>query len=199
MKIKKFLFDLGNVFFDWSPKLIFKEIIPDEEKLNFFLDKISRPHLDEKCDKGILIKDAVKEAVEKFPDFKSEIEVYYSLHRKMVKGSFQQSIDILHKLKSLNYPCYVLSNWSDETYAGMEDEYPFLKDFDGKIISGRERLIKPDPAIYQLAMKRFNLNPNETVFIDDREENIDTAKQLGFQTIHLTDPTKISELIEKYL
>ena len=51
MKIKKFLFDLGNVFFDWSPKLIFKEIIPDEEKLNFFLDKISRPHLDEKCDK----------------------------------------------------------------------------------------------------------------------------------------------------
>ena len=88
MKIKKFLFDLGNVFFDWSPKLIFKEIIPDEERLNFFLDKISRPHLDEKCDKGILIKDAVKEAVEKFPDFKYEIETYFSLHRKMNKGSF---------------------------------------------------------------------------------------------------------------
>ena len=48
-------------------------------------------------------------------------------------------------------------------------------------------------------MRRFDLNPNETVFIDDREENIDTAKQLGFQTIHLTDPTKISELIKKYL
>ena len=199
MKIKKFLFDLGNVFFDWNPKLIFKEIIPDEEKLNFFLDKISRPHLDEKCDKGILIKDAVKEASKKFPDFKSEIEVYYSLHRKMVKGSFQQSIDVLQKLKSLNYPCYVLSNWSAETYEGMEDEYPFLKKFDGKIISGREKLIKPDPAIYKLAISRFNLKPNETIFIDDRLENIETAKQLGFHTIHLTDPSKILQLFRKYI
>ena len=199
MKIKKFLFDLGNVFFEWNPKLIFKEIIPDEEKLNFFLDKISRPHLDEKCDKGILIKDAVKEAVKKFSDFKSEIEAYYSLHRKMVKGSFQQSIDVLNKLKSLNYPCYVLSNWSDETYEGMEDEYPFLKDFDGKIISGREKLIKPDPAIYQLAIKRFDLKPNETVFIDDREENIIAAKTLGFHTIHLTNPSNISKLVGKYI
>ena len=199
MKIKKFLFDLGNVFFDWSPKLIFKKIITEEKRLNYFLDEISRPYLDAKCDKGILIKDAIKKASKKFPEFKSEIEIYYSLHRKMVKGSFQQSIDVLNKLKSLNYPCYVLSNWSDETYEGMEDEYPFLKDFDGKIISGREKLIKPDPAIYQLAIKRFDLKPNETVFIDDREENIITAKILGFHTIHLTNPSNILKLVEKYI
>ena len=117
----------------------------------------------------------------------------------MVKGSFQQSIDILHKLKSLNYPCYVLSNWSDETYAGMEDDYPFLKHFDGKIISGREKLIKPDPKIYQLAMERFDLEPNDTVFIDDRKENIDAAKKLGFQTIHLSDPKNIAKYIEKFI
>lgn len=197
--IKKFLFDLGNVFFDWNPKLIFKKIIPDEKKLNFFLDEISRPYLDTKCDKGVLIKDAIKEAVKIFPEFKYEIEVYYSYHRQMINGSFQQSIDILNKLKSLKYPCFVLSNWSAETYEGMEEEYPFLKSFDGKIISGREKLIKPDPAIYQLAIKRFDLTPKETVFIDDREENIETAKKLGFQTIHLTNPLNISNLIENYI
>ena len=199
MKIKKFLFDLGNVFFDWNPKLIFKKVIPDEKKLNFFLDEISHPHLDTKCDKGVLIKDAVKEAIKIFPEYKSEIEVYFSYHRQMVNGTFQQSIEILNKLKSLKYPCFVLSNWSAETYEGMEEEYPFLKIFDDKIISGREKLIKPDQAIYQLAIKRFDLTPKETVFIDDRLENINTAKQLSFHTIHLTEPSKITILIENYI
>jgi FMN phosphatase YigB (HAD superfamily) len=199
MPVKKFLFDLGNVFFDWNPNLIFKKVIPDEERLDYFLKEISFPHLDTRCDIGVSIKEAVKDACEKFPDFKSEIEVYYDYHRQMVNGSFQQSIDIFYKLKSLGYPCFVLSNWSAETYEGMEDDYPFLKDFDGKIISGRDRLIKPDPQIYQLAISRFNLVPSETVFIDDRADNIETAVQLGFHTIHLTDPSKIAELIESYL
>ena len=117
----------------------------------------------------------------------------------MVNGSYQDSIDIFKKIKSLGHPCYVLSNWSDETYEGMEDQYPFLKEFDGKIISGREFLVKPDPKIYELAISRFDLVSSETLFIDDREENIETAKELGFQTIHLTDPSLIKSEISKYL
>ena len=81
----------------------------------------------------------------------------------------------------------------------MEDQYPFLKEFDGKIISGREFLVKPDPKIYELAITRFDLVSSETLFIDDREENIEAAKELGFQTIHLTDPTLIKSEINKYL
>jgi 2-haloacid dehalogenase len=92
-----------------------------------------------------------------------------------------------------------LSNWSAETYEGMEDQYPFLKDFDDKIISGRDFLIKPDPAIYQLAISRFDLIPEETLFIDDRLENIEAANKLNFQTIHLTDPTLIQDLVEPYI
>ena len=81
----------------------------------------------------------------------------------------------------------------------MEDQYPFLKDFDGKIISGRDSLIKPDPAIYELAITRFNLTPEETLFIDDRLDNIQAAQNLNFQTIHLTDPLLIQDLIEPYI
>jgi len=199
MPVKKFLFDLGNVFFDWNPKKIFKSIFNDDEKMNFFLNHISFPLLDTRCDAGITIEVAVQDAVKKFPEFEKEIKLYYPNHSKMVSGFFQKTVDVFYKIKELNYPCYVLSNWSAETYEGMEEQYPFLKDFDGKIISGRDFLIKPDPAIYELAISRFDLIPEETLFIDDRLENIEAAINLNFQTIHLTDPTSIQDLVKPYI
>jgi 2-haloacid dehalogenase len=199
MAVQKFLFDLGNVFFDWNPERVLKPIFNDDERMNFFIKNISFPLLDTRCDAGITIEVAVNDAVKKFPDFEKEIKLYYPNHGNMVGGFFQKTVDIFYKVKNLNYPCYVLSNWSAETYEGMEETYPFLKDFDGKIISGRDFLIKPDPAIYELAISRFDLVPQETLFIDDRLDNIHAAQNLNFQTIHLTDPSLIQELIEPYI
>ena len=199
MIVKKFLFDLGNVFFDWNPERILKPIFNDDERMNFFINNISFPLLDNRCDAGITIEVAVNDAIKKFPEFEKEIKFYYPNHGNMVGGFFQKTVDVFYKIKELNYPCFVLSNWSAETYEGMEETYPFLKDFDGKIISGRDFLIKPDPAIYELAISRFDLIPDETLFIDDRLDNIEAAQKLNFQTIHLTDPSLIQKLIEPYI
>ena len=199
MAVQKFLFDLGNVFFDWSPERVLKPMFADDERMNFFINNISFPLLDTRCDAGITIEVAVNDAIKKFPDFEKEIKLYYPNHGNMVGGFFQKTVDIFYKVKELNYPCYILSNWSAETYEGMEDQYPFLNEFDGKIMSGRDCLIKPDPAIYELAMSRFNLIPEETLFIDDRLDNIQAAQNLNIQTIHLTDPSVIQDLIEPYL
>jgi len=199
MTVKKILFDLGNVFFDWNPERVLKPIFNDDERMNFFINNISFPLLDTRCDAGITIEIAVNDAIKKFPDFENEIKLYYPNHGNMVGGFFQKTVDIFYKVKELNYPCYILSNWSAETYEGMEEKYPFLKDFEGKIISGRDFLIKPDPAIYELAISRFDLVPQETLFIDDRLDNIEAAQKLNFQTIHLTDPSLIQELIEPYI
>ena len=199
MIVKKFLFDLGNVFFDWNPERILKPIFNDDERMNFFINNISFPLLDTRCDAGITIEVAVNDAIKKFPEFEKEIKFYYPNHGNMVGGFFQKTVDVFYKIKELNYPCFVLSNWSAETYEGMEEKYPFLKDFDGKIISGRDFLIKPDPAIYELAISRFDLIPQETLFIDDRLDNIEAAQKLNFQTIHLTNPSLIQELIDPYI
>ena len=86
-------------------------------------------------------------------------------------------------LKKNNYQSYVLSNWSAETFRGMLDDYPFLKNFDGLLISGEDNLIKPDLAIYELAIKRFDLIPQECVFIDDKIENVEAAKKLNFHIL----------------
>ncbi len=199
MIVKKFLFDLGNVFFDWNPERILKPIFNDDERMNFFINNISFPLLDTRCDAGITIEVAVNDAIKKFPEFEKEIKLYYPNHGNMVGGFFQKTVDVFYKIKELNYPCFVLSNWSAETYEGMEETYPFLKDFDGKIISGRDFLIKPDPAIYELAISRFNLIPEETLFIDDRLDNIEAAQKLNFQTIHLTNPSLVQDLIDPYI
>ena len=107
--------------------------------------------------------------------------------------------EVLDKLKKKNYECYVLSNWSAETFVGMTDDYPFLQSFDGLLISGEDKMMKPNAEIYELAITRFNLIPQETVFIDDKLENIEAAKKLNLKTIHLVDPNKIELEIDKYL
>ena len=81
----------------------------------------------------------------------------------------------------------------------MIEDYPFLKNFDGLLISGEDKLIKPDLAIYQLAIKRFNLVPQDCVFIDDKLENVEAAKKLNFNIIHLINPKTIGVDIKKYL
>ena len=117
----------------------------------------------------------------------------------MIIGVFEKSIEILKKLKDKDYECYVLSNWSAETFEGMTIDYPFLMLFDGLLISGEDKLIKPNEAIYLLAKNRFNLNPEKTVFIDDKLENVEAAKRLNFKTIHLINPKTIETEITKFL
>ena len=125
--------------------------------------------------------------------------MYYKNHRNLIRGTFNSSIQVLDKLKKQNYDCYVLSNWSAETFIGMTDDYPFLQSFDGLLISGEDKMMKPNAEIYELAITRFNLIPQETIFIDDKLENIEAAKKLNLKTIHLVDPDKIELEIDKYL
>ena len=195
----KFLFDLGGVFFDWDPNHFFRDIFDSEEERKYFLTEVCNDEWNIQQDAGRTIEEAEFELIPKFPHYEKEIKMYYKNHRKMIRGIFKTSIKILEKLRDQNYECYVLSNWSAETFAGMTDDYPFLKLFNGLLISGEDKLMKPDAAIYELAINRFNLTPQKTVFIDDKLENIEAAKKLNFKTIHLVDPNKIELEIENFL
>ena len=195
----KFLFDLGGVFFDWDPNHFFKNIFPNNDEREYFLQQICNDEWNLKQDKGRLIKDAEKELISNHPDYEKEIKMYYKNHRKMFRGLFQKSIKVLNLLKQQNYKCYVLSNWSRETFENLDKEYPFLKKFDGLLISGNEKMVKPDKEIYSLAIERFNLTPKKTIFIDDKVENINAANNLGFKTIHLDKPELIIDKINQFL
>ena len=195
----KFLFDLGGVFFDWDPKFFFTKIISDKDEMDFFLTKVCNDEWNLAQDSGRTIEDGEKDIIRKFPQYENLIKLYYPNHRKMIKGTFQSSIDILMKLKQDSYECFVLSNWSSETFVDIPKEFKFMNNFDGLLISGEDKLVKPDPKIYLLAIDRFNLDPQNTVFVDDKLININAAIKLGFKTIHLTNPNIIEEEINKFL
>ncbi len=195
----KFLFDLGGVFFDWDPNYFYKDIFDTVDERKYFLTKVCNDEWNVKQDAGRTFKEAEDELIPLFPNYEKEIKMYYKNHRNMIRGTFDLSIKVLEKLKNYNYECYVLSNWSAETFVGMIDDYPFLKLFDGLLISGEDKLMKPDKAIYELAIYRFNLKPTETVFIDDKLENIKTANNLHLKTIHLMNPKKIELEIDKFI
>ena len=195
----KFLFDLGGVFFDWDPKFFFTKIISDKDEMDFFLTKVCNDEWNLAQDSGRSIEDGEKDIIKKFPEYENLIRQYYPNHRKMIKGTFQSSVDILMKLKQNNYECFVLSNWSAETFIDIPKEFKFMNNFDGLLISGEDKLVKPDPKIYLLAIDRFNLDPQNTVFIDDKLININAAIKLGFKTIHLTNPNIIEEKINRFL
>ena len=195
----KFLFDLGGVFFDWDPKHFFNNTFSSSEELDYFLSIVCNDEWNVQQDAGRTIKEAEEEIIPKFPQYEKQIKMYYANHRNMIKKTFQNSIEQLLDLKSKNYLCYVLSNWSAETFVGMKDDYPFLNKFDDLLISGEVKLVKPEIAIFELAISRFNLTPEETVFIDDKLENVETADSLNFKTIHLKNPNRIKTVLKKYL
>ena len=199
MKKIKFLFDLGNVFFDWDPRHYYKDVFSNTNEMEHFLSEICNDKWNIQQDAGRTIEEAERELILLFPEYQDKIKLYYKNHSKMIKGVFETSIELLEELKKQSYLCYVLSNWSAETFLNTKEKFSFLDFFDGLIISGEEKLIKPDPIIFRLACKRFNLIPKYTVFIDDRIENIDAASRLDFQTIHLTNPDEIKLLVKKEL
>ena len=199
MKKIKFLFDLGNVFFDWDPRHFYKDVFSNTNEMEYFLSEICNDKWNIQQDAGRSIEKAERELILLFPEYQDKIKLYYKNHSKMIKGVFETSIELLEELKKQNYLCYVLSNWSAETFLNTKEKFSFLDFFDGLVISGEEKLIKPDPIIFHLACKRFNLIPQYTVFIDDRIENIDAASRLDFQTIHLTNPDEIKLLVKKEL
>ncbi len=195
----KFLFDLGGVFFDWDPSYFYKDIFSDLKEREYFLTQVCNDEWNIKQDAGREIQEGENELIKIFPKYENEIKLYYKNHRKMIKGTYPESIKVLEKLKSQNLECFVLSNWASETFAGMVEDYPFLKLFDGLLISGEEKLIKPDPKIFKLAINRFNLNPKNCVFIDDKLENVNVARHLDFKIIHLKNPLTIDADINNFL
>jgi len=191
-KIKAIIFDLGNVLIDWNPKYVFDKLIEDEEKRKHFFENICTPDWNEEQDAGRSIKQATEELVKKHPDWKDAIEAFYGRWTEMLGGPINETVDILWKLKQSNhYKLYALTNWSAETFPVALGLYDFLHWFDGRVVSGEEKMRKPNPAFYQILLDRYQLKAEETLFIDDSLRNISAAEKLGIKSILFQSPQQL--------
>jgi 2-haloacid dehalogenase len=191
-KIKAIIFDLGNVLIDWNPKYVFDKLIEDEEKRKHFFENICTSDWNEEQDAGRSIKQATEELVKKHPDWKDAIEAFYGRWTEMLGGPINETVDILWKLKQSNhYKLYALTNWSAETFPVALGLYDFLHWFDGRVVSGEEKMRKPNPAFYQILLDRYQLKAEETLFIDDSLRNISAAEKLGIKSILFQSPQQL--------
>lgn len=186
--ITTIVFDIGNVLINWEREHLYKKIFTDKKQMQWFLDNVCTWEWNEQQDGGKKIAVAVAEKIAEFPEYEKEIRMFYNRFDEMIGGAIESTVNVLRQLKENgNYNLYVLSNWSEETWPKVSSSYPFLSWFDGLVISGKEKTNKPKADIYEILTTRYNKQPNEIVFIDDRQINLDTAQDLGWNTILFTN------------
>ena len=195
--MKKIVFDLGGVLIDWNPRYLYKKIFASEEEMEWFLSNVCTPAWNARQDAGRPFAEGIAEAKAKYPKYAPQIEAYFLRWDEMLGGAVKGSAEILRDVKARGYATYALTNWSVETFPLARAKFSFFDEFDGIVVSGEEKLIKPDPAIYDRLLSRFGLCAPDCVFIDDNSENIAAAAQLGFETILFSDaPSLRRELAE---
>src|SRR5688572_18730463 len=198
MAINTIIFDLGNVLIDWNPKYVFDKMFQDEEKKKYFFENVCTMEWNEMQDAGRPIKEATEELLVKHPEWSEYIEAYYGKWKDMLGGAIHETVEIFRELKQTGkYKLYALTNWSAELFPYALEMYEFLHWFDGRVVSGEEKMRKPYPEFYHVLLNRFNVKAEEALFIDDNLRNIEAAEKIGITSIHFTSPQQLKEELER--
>lgn len=178
------IFDLGGVLIDWNPRHLYRTIFDDREAMEWFLAHVCTPEWNLQQDAGRTWQDAVAEAVARHPDHAAPIRAYWQRWEETLGGPIEGSVALLDELRSKPVRLLALTNWSAETFPIGRRRFPFLDWFEGVVVSGVEKQIKPDRAIFELLLRRYRVDPARAVFIDDSEANVDGARRVGLHAIH---------------
>ena len=198
MQIETVIFDLGGVLIDWEPHRLFRKIFSDEKEMEYFLQNICTPDWNVQQDKGRPLADATQILLDQYPKYTSEIQAFYGRWEEMLGGAIQPTVDILEELvNAKTHRIYALTNWSAETFPVALRDYSFLQLFEGILVSGDEKMIKPERAIYDLICTRYEINPATAVFIDDSLKNIKGCEDYGMKGIHFQSGEQLRKELEE--
>ena len=183
------IFDLGGVLIDWDPRYLYRRLFNgDEVAMEHFLANVCTPDWNRQQDAGRPFAEAEAEAAARHPEKLDLIQAWARNFHEMIPRAIDGTVAILDELRQRGVPLYALTNWSAETFAPQQARFEFLAWFDGIVVSGREKLIKPDPRIFLLLLDRYAIDPKRAVFIDDVPANAAAAAALGMRGIHFTGP-----------
>jgi 2-haloacid dehalogenase len=189
--VEAIVFDLGGVLIDWNPRHLYRKIFANEEEVDDFLSTVATPEWHSEQDRGRTMEEATALLLSRHPEYGPEIEAYYGRWDEMFGGPIEDSVCVLQGVREQGHPLYALTNWSAETFPRARTRWDFLGWFDDIVVSGEERAIKPDRAIYNVLIGRTGLDPATTVFIDDREPNIRAAEDLGFIAVKFENAARL--------
>ncbi|MET0527794.1 MAG: HAD family phosphatase [Microvirga sp.] len=183
-KPKTVVFDIGNVLLRWDPRNLYRLVFDDHTEMEWFLSNVCTPDWNLEQDRGRDWDEAVALLVKDHPKHEPAIRAFHDRWPETVSGVFEQNVALLQRLRDAGVPNYCITNFSGPKFILAQQRFPFLAGFDGVIVSGDERLLKPDAAIYHLLLDRYGLEAADCVFIDDSKPNIEAARKVGMEAIH---------------
>lgn len=189
------IFDLGGVLIDWNPRHLYRKVFDDPADMETFLSQVCTPEWNATLDEGQPLDEAVAGLSEAHPDQHDLIAIYAERWEEMLGEADEATVAVVDELRRRDVAVFALTNWSAETFPFAEERYPFLDWFEDIVVSGRERLIKPDPAIFELAVDRFGVDPPSTAFIDDSADNVVAADRAGLRGHYYVDASELRRFL----
>ncbi|MEM7222122.1 MAG: HAD family phosphatase [Pseudomonadota bacterium] len=188
-KLTTVVFDLGGVLIDWDPRHLYRRLFDDAAAMEHFLATVCTRAWIEAQDEGLPAATAAAELIARHPEWRDEIEAYHAHWPETMKQEIEGSVAILEELAARGTALYVVSNFSADTFPHAEQRFSFLRHFQGLVISGREKVKKPDPRIFQILLERHGITAEDAIFIDDVAVNVAAAEASGLRGHHFTGPS----------
>ena len=190
------VFDLGGVLLDWNPRYLYRKLFDDEAEMDRFLSEVCTMEWHHAHDLGVPPEQTVPPLLDAHPEYAEQIWAWPRRSEEMIAGPIEESVEILRALKDRAVPVYALTNMETWTYPDRRERYPFLRWFDGTVVSGFEGVAKPDPRIFKLLLDRFGLAAQTTLFIDDSAKNVAAARDVGMQAVEFESPARLRERLQ---
>ena len=184
-------FDIGGVLLDWNPRHLYRKLFTDPAGMEEFLGRICTPQWHHAHDLGADVERSCRELAGSHPAQADLIMAWARRGEEMIAGQLDQGVEVLAEVKAAGVPCYALSNMEADTFAVRRSRYRFFDLFDGCVISGVERVAKPDRRIFQILLSRYGLDPSSTVFVDDTEVNVEAARALGIVAVRYAGASQL--------
>lgn len=188
------VFDIGKVLLEWDPRHLYRRLIPDAAAMERFLAEVCPPEWNLEQDRGRPWAEAIAERIALFPEHAALIRAFREEWHAMIPGPVPGSLEILAALRARGVPLYAITNFAADTFEESAARFPFLREaFRDVVVSGREGLVKPDPAIYRLLLARNpGLEAERCLFIDDSPANVRGAEAVGMRGHHFRDAATLA-------
>lgn len=195
-KIDTVIFDVGNVLYQWNLRCLFEKLIDDPQELDWFLANVVTPEWHFQHDGGRPLADMVPERIAEFPQYESHIRAYAARFNETIPGPVAGSLPLVERLAANDVPLFGITNFGSEFWQGFRPTAAIFDLFSDIVVSGDEKLVKPEKAIYELALHRFGVSADQCLFIDDRLENIQGAEALGIKGHHFQNAAMLERELQ---
>lgn len=192
------IFDVGNVLYRWDIRTLYAKLIDDPAEVDRFVAEVVTPEWHYQHDAGRPLAEMTAELKADYPTHTALIDAYVERWLETIPGPVPGMIEIAETLAGKGVPLYAITNFGVEFWAMFRPTAPVFDLFDDIVLSGAEKVTKPDPAIYWLAIDRFGIDPARSLFIDDRLENVEGARACGLKAHHFRDAATLRPELEGF-